>query len=927
MTKYILSLFITLNLFHGIILSQQQYSFQRNYNYILIKFNKNVSASHQDRIIYDAFRNSVKEKNIMRENYSRNDYSINLIVELKENTDISAIEKKLINFKEIEYIGMAFQKNKVLHFTNGEIIVRFKDYINESEINNLNTLYGCNTISKFDLSPIEKNIYLISVNSPEENVFDITKKYSFTPFVEYAQPNFIRTGMLLYANTQDICNTNDSLLQWMWHIRNTGSNIPGYGRFPDPNIHGTPGCDVNVDSAWCISTGNPKILLAIIDTGIDTNHTDLRDNLCDRRLWYDAYDETQTPYDHYFHGTGVCGVAEAVGNNRIGTVGISYTCQIMPIRIFGPYPQAYTTDLIVAKGLNWAWTHGADVFNLSWGGGIPTPLITNAIQNAFRFGRNGKGVVIAAGSGNDNLDSVLYPSSMPEVISMGGLSPCNERKSLISCDNYNDSNSWGASYGEGLSVVAPCSFIGTTHLLGGWGFDGNGTSVSAPMGAAVGALILAKNINLSADSVMIIIERSAAKVGNYSYNVLKRNGYWNNEMGYGRIDAKRALDMTPPGPFQIFDQVAPIIEVVPPQSDSFNSALNVLAKITDNQLVAGGSNSPRLYFYTSINPYTQIITGIPGGNDNYSFTIPALSYGTRMYYYIAAQDTSSNGNITTYPLGGKGVNPPGTVPPPRRLFLQNTKAYTNEFSSSDVPKYINAERETTVVSTLNNHINKTILDVDCQINITHSSDVDITVSLISPAGTEIVLTGGVPTRGNGDNYANTIFNDEAEVSISDTNYRPPYSGSFKPIDKLWLLDGENSLGQWMLKITDNLPQNGGVLNSWNISISYSSINESVVLPNRFSLVKNYPNPFNSKTRIVFNVPYSAKVRIVIYDILGREVKTLLDEIRLPKFEDFVDFNLLDESFNNGRGLASGVYFYSLFADAQFIESRRMVLLK
>jgi len=53
----------------------------------------------------------------------------------------------------------------------------------------------------------------------------------------------------------------------------------------------------------------------------------------------------------------------------------------------------------------------------------------------------------------------------------------------------------------------------------------------------------------------MIIERSAQKIGNYNYNIQKPNGMWNNEMGYGRVDAKFALDLTPPGPSQIFDQV------------------------------------------------------------------------------------------------------------------------------------------------------------------------------------------------------------------------------------------------------------------------------------------------------------------------------------------------------------------------------------
>jgi len=62
------------------------------------------------------------------------------------------------------------------------------------------------------------------------------------------------------------------------------------------------------------------------------------------------------------------------------------------------------------------------------GGGIPTPVITHAILNAKEFGRNGKGAVVFAASGNDDNDTVLYPATMPEVICVGGLSRAIKEK-------------------------------------------------------------------------------------------------------------------------------------------------------------------------------------------------------------------------------------------------------------------------------------------------------------------------------------------------------------------------------------------------------------------------------------------------------------------------------------------------------------------
>jgi subtilisin-like proprotein convertase family protein len=965
-----------------------------NLNYLLLKFNRNVSLPEHDRVIYELLGSSAKNKHIMYESHADGSRDINVIIELRGPLVLENIRRSIADRNELKFAGIAFQTTgKVLHFTNDELVVKFRDYVAAKDVERLNSALGCSLLERLDLSPVERNVCLLSINSKSdwspETIFEKSRAYSSSPLVEYAQPNFIRTGMLLSEiglnpgqtgmNVLTPGDPNDPMLPLMWHIRNRGNNIP------DTNIYGIPGCDANVDSAWLITTGNTKVLVAILDTGVDTNHIDLRDNLCDRGLWYDAYDEDQKPYDEFYHGTGVTGVSSAIGNNGLGTVGVSYSCQIMPVRVFGPYPEAFTTDLILAKGLNWAWSHGAAVFNLSWGGGIPVPLISNAIRNAFRYGRNGRGTVIFAGSGNDNIDMVLYPSSMEEVISVGGLSPCNQRKSLQSCDNYNNNNAWGASYGEGLSVVAPCSFIGTTHLSGGWGYDGNGTSVSSPIGAGVGALILTKNINLSADSVMIIIERSAVKVGNYSYNVPRRNGLWNYEMGYGRLDAKRALDMTPPGPSQIYDQSPPVIAMAPPESGVLSGQIILNASISDNELVAPPPNSPRLYFFTSDNSTIQTIIGTAGQDSNYSFPFPDLGYGTRMFYYLAAQDTSSNGNITTFPRGGSGINPPGTNRPQRMLFLQNTDYYSAVFNSTNVPIYITAAQETTVVSFLNNGVPKALLDVNCMINIEHSNLPDLSVSLISPSGTEVVLVAGIniyhdmPSsyrarglahlspgtyRASGlaplppgnyrarglaplspgnyrarglaplsvnssdeDNFTNTIFDDEAAVSITDTNYGPPYTGRFRPIEPLWWFDGENSAGEWKLKIVDNGIGEGGTLLAWNMEVRYSSINENVSVPGKFALVKNYPNPFNPGTRIVFDVAYPSVIKIVIYDILGRQIATLLEERRSAKASDFVDFDSRSNSINGGRGLPSGVYFYALFADGNFIDSKRMVLLK
>ncbi len=589
----------------------------------------------------------------------------------------------------------------------------------------------------------------------------------------------------------------------------------------------------------------------------------------------------------------------------------------MPVRVFGPFPQGFTTDLILAKGLNWSWSHGACVINCSWGGGIPGSLITFAIQNAVNIGRSGKGCVVFGGSGNSDTSSVLYPASMPEVIGVGGISPCYQRKSRVSCDNIGGVQDWGACYGEGMEIVAPCTYVGTTELGGGWCVCGNGTSDSSPMAAGVAGLMLSKNITLTGVEVKNIIERNARRVGNYNYNIQKENGLWNNEMGYGLINAKICLDNTPAGPTVIYDQVPPMLTIYPPESNVYTSPITVDAVITDNIGLNTNPYGPRLYYKTLQSNQIQVINGSLVSSSRYRFIFPTIAYSEGLYYYIAAQDVVPVPNYVTYPIGGSGVNPPGNVQPGKFMFVRNTNKYDSSFASSDVPIRITAERETSFVSIFNNPVNKTILDVNVLLNVQHTFDADLSFSLISPSGTEIILAGGVGV--DGDNFTDTYFDDEADIAIDSSAAVPPFTGRFKPIDKLWLFDGENSLGEWKLRVTDNGFQDGGILLGWSVIFKYSTEGNNVNLPGSFSLVKNFPNPFNPKTRIVFNVPRTAKVKITVYDVSGREVKTILNEQRTPALEDYVDFD--------ASNFATGVYFYSMQADGEFIESKKMVLVK
>ena len=101
----------------------------------------------------------------------------------------------------------------------------------------------------------------------------------------------------------------------------------------------------------------------------------------------------------------------------------------------------------------------------------------------------------------------------------------------------------------------------------------------------------------------------------------------------------------------------------------------------------------------------------------------------------------------------------------------------------------------------------------------------------------------------------------------------------------------------------------------------SQINNNV--PHKFSLHQNYPNPFNPKTNIKFKITKLSDVKLIVYDILGREVETLVNE-RLKAGMYEVDFDALHGG--SSRSLPSGVYFYILITDS-FKETKKMILTK
>ncbi|MEO6695391.1 MAG: LamG-like jellyroll fold domain-containing protein [Ignavibacteria bacterium] len=204
--------------------------------------------------------------------------------------------------------------------------------------------------------------------------------------------------------------------------------------------------------------------------------------------------------------------------------------------------------------------------------------------------------------------------------------------------------------------------------------------------------------------------------------------------------------------------------------------------------------------------------------------------------------------------------------------------------------------------------------------LTHSSMDDVDISLRGSNGVTINLS---TDNGGTFNDMCTEFTSQADSSLSDNI--APFSMKVKPQTSFSTFAGVNTSGYWRLTVTDDNAANvdSGRVYAWGLSfgpIPGISGNETGI---SYKLYQNYPNPFNPNTNLEFGISKLGFVTLKVYDILGNEVATLINEKKNPGNYK-VDFN--------GSNLSSGIYFYKLVVDSfgeteDFNEVKKMTLIK
>lgn len=365
------------------------------------------------------------------------------------------------------------------HFVPGQVLIQFKTGLGQ-DVSSQKNILSRHGLQAIQYLPLASATLLPTLEG--ESVQQAMQRLQQLDAVRYAEPNYKR------------------------YLQETVPNDPRFSQqWAHQNIQST--------MAWSLETGDPEILIAVTDTGIDYRHEDIQDNM-HPNLGYDFSSPKNNPMDHQGHGTHVAGIIGAVGNNNLGISGLNWDVSLLALKFFHPVKGGSVADEIQAIEL--AVRNEVRVFNMSYGSSLPSKIEKDAIAAA-------QDILFVAAAGNTALNNDLFPNfpasyDLPNIISVAATNPADQ---LASFSSFGPCTVHVAAPGLNILSTLPKDKYGTY----------SGTSMSAPFASGLAGLLLAHSPGLSVSQLRDRILCSTDKIPELEGKILTQ----------GRINVHQAL--------------------------------------------------------------------------------------------------------------------------------------------------------------------------------------------------------------------------------------------------------------------------------------------------------------------------------------------------------------------------------------------------
>jgi hypothetical protein len=451
--------------------------------------------------------------------------------------------------------NISYSEQSSEFFEKEHILVKLKSPLLPKKEAELFSSIGAQVVSSQNKLGIKK-IRLLG----EANIAETLTFLRASPLVEFAELNFKREAAAI--------TPNDTWYTHQWGIRKA-----------------------EIDEAWVIEKGETnEITVAVLDTGVDTDHEDLAGKILPGVHFYTdefGYELTDFNYEddsNSGHGTSITGVIAAVTNNNRGIAGVSWGAKILPVKVLDAEGTGFDSD--IARGIVYAVDHGAKVINMSVAGETRSDVLEEAVNYAVS-----NGAVLVAAVGNQGSSFAQYPAAYPNVIG------------VAATDSSDNHPAW-SNYGSFVDVSAPGESIISTNRNNTY-LRMSGTSIAAAFVSGLAALIFSHDPYLTIKRVAQIIRESADDLGTPG---------WDKYFGAGRINAWTALNMAS-------DDIPPTVAfVMPVEGGAYRDIINIELSVSDDRdfpltvsLVLDGkeiatlTSPPYEYQYDLSNYYGELI--------------------------------------------------------------------------------------------------------------------------------------------------------------------------------------------------------------------------------------------------------------------------------------------------------------------------------